>query len=192
MPFQSSRLAPVFPPGTIPRSSSAPDVTIIPKDPFSADSRSGGFSTSLKGVRALLRKRGRRAETLVGTVDDELRRWLAGDGWVQSDLSHEKEDVVRRNGAWRIVDPVSVPLETSDLDTTSTAGPSKRLPSQHRIDSPIPPLPVDDDHTPAVLELSRSPAHVTWVISDGFERLVVHLLARYYELVSWSGSSLLH
>jgi hypothetical protein len=38
----------------------------------------------------------------------------------------------------------------------------------------------------AIVELVREPGHLVWAVADGFERLIVHLLARYYELLSFS------
>nr|ODN89590.1 hypothetical protein L203_02303 [Cryptococcus depauperatus CBS 7841] len=147
VPLQARPPRPLFPPGVISRSEIVPSATLPRQDPFSSDSQQGSFSTSLKGTRLMLRKRGKRAEGLVVKAEAEIRKWLDGDQGNPKHVDH-------------------------------------RLPPQHDIVFPEPPL--ENGQIPAVLEISRSPAHLSWHLSDKFERLVVHLLARYYELVSWS------
>lgn len=44
----------------------------------------------------------------------------------------------------------------------------------------------DGDSYQAILELAREPGRLVWHVPDSFERLVVHLVARYYGLVSFS------
>jgi len=151
-------------------------------DPFSASSHSGAFSTSLKGTRALLRKRGRRSEVLVPAVEEQVRAWLGGAYGLGDEL------------AWRVVDPTET--EHVATNASSSAGPSssppqtstasRRMPAQHQLRTALPPLPVANGCVPAILEISRSPAHMSWAVPNSFDRLVVHLVARYYELVSWS------
>lgn len=178
---------PAFPPATIPRTETVANVVTPETNPFSADSRSGAFSTSLKGTRALLRRRkGKRTEEFVGIVEKQLRGWLDGEGW---DLKHGGDD-----SCWRILDdaPANVDKvhgdEESEAIDTSPAGPSRRMPSQHQIRGDLPSLPSSHggQGTPSLVELSRSPAHLSWCVTDGFERLITHLLVRYYELISWS------
>jgi len=64
------------------------------------------------------------------------------------------------------------------------------MPVRHRLQGSLPPLPISEGTLPAILELSRSVGHLTWLALEGFERLVIHLVCRYYEVVSWSESSL--
>ncbi|KAK8853381.1 hypothetical protein IAR55_004085 [Kwoniella newhampshirensis] len=174
-----------FPADTIPRSAPIPSVSPPERDPFSSNSLNGAFSTSLKGTRALLRKRGgRRVEGLVGKVESEIRGWLGGSwGTLNRASSHDDE-------VWTIIDeqPVDLSSQSSDASGISThASSSRRMPALHQITSALPSLPISDaNQIPAILEISRSPAHISWLVSDSFERLVVHLIARYYELVSWS------
>ncbi len=173
-----------FPASTIPRSASIPPVTLPERDPFAPSSLNGAFSTSLKGTRAMLRKRGRRVESLVGIVEEAIRGWLSGPSWTSDD------DEV--HGCWRVIDKTLVDVEANEAgSSTSPSSPvDRRLPSQHQIKTTIPPLPQSSTNKrcPAILELSRSPAHLSWAVADPFERLVVHLLVRYYELISWSTS----
>ncbi|KAK1922201.1 hypothetical protein DB88DRAFT_542193 [Papiliotrema laurentii] len=180
VPLQVRRAQPMFPPSSIPRSTEAPGSVLPSKDPFSQDSRSGAFSTSLKGTRALLRKKGRRAEELVGTVESGLREWLQGEGW---DLGADPDHTT-----WNVIDPTPVDYMAPEGEAgpSSSRSGSRRMPERHQLRDQLPPLPVEDGSCPAILELSRSPAHLTWAVTEGFERLVVHLVVRYYELVSWS------
>ncbi|WWC64775.1 uncharacterized protein I303_107387 [Kwoniella dejecticola CBS 10117] len=100
--------------------------------------------------------------------------------------------------------PISTSTSTSTGHVGNTNRPRRRLPPRHQITGLLPPLPrnsnsnlndIDSDghkHNenanglPSILEISRSPAHLSWYVVDSFERLVIHILARYYELVSWS------
>jgi hypothetical protein len=171
-----------FPPSALPRNSVIPSYTPQPHDPFSSSSINGAFSTSLKGTRAILRKRGRRVETFVGVVESELRSWLGGEGWFQGEAA---------STGWKVLDTHLVEISsTPNVDSSSTSPrTSRRIPQQHQTLS-LPPLPYDQStgvkQLPALLELSRSPAHRTWCVTEPFERLVVHLIVRYYELISWS------
>ena len=176
VPLHHRRVQPTFPQSALPRSIDAPSVEVPLKDPFSQDSYHGAFSTSLKGTRALLRKRGRRAEVFVGNVDNQLRAWLGGSGWTFAEPSPEP--------SWSVIDNEMVEVDATAQLSSDPA--SRRMPAQHQVRGKVPPLPIVDDRVAAIVELSRSPAHITWAVAEGFERLIVHLLARYYELVSWS------
>ena len=98
---------------------------------------------------------------------------------------------------WAAIDPhvapeaqaEQMPAATSDTADLISSGPSRvdrRVPTIHRPRTVLPTLPTP---RPAVIELSRSPAHLSWAVADPFERLVVHLLCRYYELVTFSKSA---
>jgi hypothetical protein len=178
VPLHYRKIQPNFPPSAVPRSTDAPSAEIPLRDPFSQDSHNGAFSTSLKGTRSLLRKRGRRAEIFVGNVDSKLRAWLGGEGW---DLSNDI------GTTWTVVDPEMV--ETESRSHVESSSRSRRMPEQHQLQGRVPEIPTDGGRVAAILELSRSPAHLTWAIAEGFERLIVHLLARYYDLISWSEST---
>jgi len=39
---------------------------------------------------------------------------------------------------------------------------------------------------PVMVEISRSPANLCWHVRDGFTRFLVHTVARYWNIVSFS------
>lgn len=232
---------PTFSSSSFQRKTPAPSPALPTSEPIS--SQAGQFTLSLKGVRQLLRKRGRRAEVVVKLVEEELRSW-AGFGDDAEDAS--KFAVGNGYGQPRIVDSTPVPIKSeatrsaksgnnkSDLvaqgthtdtqdaitslqtDASASSSPSTAT----KPSAPAPPavssrsLPAAFTTTPtsspafltsllesfysssassavaatrpAIVELVRAPGHLVWAISDGFERLIVHLLARYYELISFS------
>lgn len=105
-------------------------------------------------------------------LEGVVRSWLGGEFGATDPELH-----------WRVLE--ATPVEVSrGARTNGTNG--HRVPPQHRVDAPLPALPVSDGHVPALLELSRSAAHLSLAVPDSFDRLVVHLVARYYDLVSWS------
>ena len=103
---------------------------------------------------------------------------------------------------WSVVDPTLTEVKPSteaprqgvasegNGTSTSAATPplARRLPPTLRPPNPLPPLPVKDGFVPAILEITRSPAHISLAVVDPYDRLIVHLLARYYECLSWSRS----
>ncbi|OWZ76708.1 hypothetical protein C365_04863 [Cryptococcus neoformans Bt85] len=175
VPLQVRPSRPSFPAGAIPRTTPVPPALVPERDPFSPDSRQGSFSTSLKGTRAMLRKRGKRAEGLVTKADTEIRKWLGGE-W--GDLN------IQEDGQWRVIDERLVDY-ASETAAASASSAGRRLPTHRGLDI-LPDLPIENGQIPAILEISRSPAHLSWCLSESFDRLVVHLLSRYYELASWS------
>ena len=183
---------------TLPRSSAIPGVELPAKDPFSNDSVNGTFSTSLKGIRQALRKKGRRTEVVVQRVEDEIRGWLGGKGVLEAEAAAADSDNEDGScGHWRVVDETlleSFFKKRDQVEGDEDRGPvegSRRMPARHRLRADLPPLPITEGTLPAILELSRSVGHLTWLAVEGFERLVIHLVCRYYELVSWSKSMLL-
>lgn len=188
---------PPLPLKSLPRSAAIPPSEIPAKDPFSTSSVNGTFSTSLKGIRQALKKKGRRTEVVVQRVEGELRGWLGGKGVLGLEGSMPE---------WRILDDTLVNhvfgappqhpngnetgQEDDEKEDTTTGGAgSRRMPERHRLQGSLPPLPIKDGTLPAIMELSRSAGHLTWMAVEGFERLVIHLICRYYEVVSWSESS---
>ncbi|WOO81012.1 uncharacterized protein LOC62_03G004540 [Vanrija pseudolonga] len=172
VPLHQRPLRPAFPSDAIERSAPIAPSAANRRDPLSRSSQAGAFSTSLKGTRALLRRGGRRAEVIVPALEGVVRAWLGGEFGVADGVLH-----------WRVLE--STPVEVSKGARTSGTN-GHRVPPQHRVEAPLPPLPVQDGHVPALLELSRSAAHLSLAVPDSFDRLVVHLVARYYDLVSWS------
>ncbi|ODN73404.1 hypothetical protein L202_07930 [Cryptococcus amylolentus CBS 6039] len=173
VPLHPRPSRPLYPPGAISRSTHIPPAALPERDPFSADARQGVFSTSLKGTRAMLRKRGKRAEGLVMKSESEIRAWLGGQ-W---------GDIKQSADRWTVVDPRFVDYTSGETSTLSSS--RRQLPPQHQIVT-LPDLPITDGQIPAILEVSRSPAHMSWYVPESFDRLVLHLISRYYELVSWS------
>ena len=174
----------VFSVSPLPRSMPVPPADVPLRDPFAPSSLNGAFSTSLKGTRALLRRRGRRVECLVDVVEREIRGWLGGPSWTLADDAKPE--------SWRVIDASLIDTDTSETGhlTSLPSTPDRRMPLQHQIKTNIPPLPHHAaNKCPAILELSRSPAHLSWAVADPFERLVMHILMRYYELISWSRSA---
>lgn len=129
----------------------------------------------------MLRKRGKRAEGLVTKADTEIRNWLGGE-W--GDLNAQKE------GQWRAIDERLVDYAFDISGAASLSSTGRRLPTHRGLDA-LPDLPIENGQIPAILEFSRSPAHLSWYLAESFDRLVVHLLSRYYELASWSESLIL-
>ncbi|WWC72183.1 uncharacterized protein I206_106143 [Kwoniella pini CBS 10737] len=196
VPLQSRSKPPAYFDGdTIPRKQSIPSTILPPKGLNSHDSVNGNFNLSLKGTRQLLRKRGKRVEGLINTVEGELRNWLSGEGW---NISTSNINDLREGPSWKIIDNILIDLSlfeqsinTSTITNNGQIGnsnrPGRRLPPQHQIIGLLPSLPkVNDKEIPSIMEISRSPVHLSWYIVDSFERLVIHILVRYYELVSWS------
>lgn len=151
-------------------------------------------------MRALLRKGGRRAEVLIPRVEGVLRGWLEGVERVHSGAVDGEEG---EDGGWNVVDPTLTEMKRTGVDAaeqgaeaeeggTAASGSSaplaRRLPPTLRPPHPLPPLPVKDGQVPAILEITRSPAHISLAVIDPYDRLIVHLLARYYECLSWSES----
>ena len=144
-----------------------------------------------------MRKKGRRTEVVVQKVEDGLRGWLSGHGTLNVNINinnrHEGEDgedLERREEEWKVIDETLVEYiaEKEDNGTQGGGTSSRRIPARHRLEGALPPLPLYDGHVPAILELSRSAGHLSWLAMEGFERLVIHLICRYYEVVSWSES----
>lgn len=119
---------------------------------------------------------------MVNIVEGRLRKWLDGEGWDLGSTAEEPE--------WSVVDETLVDTDLAGIEEAGPSSPtsSRRMPHQHRLRNNLPALPVAAKQVSAILELSRSPAHLSWAVVDGFDRLVVHLVVRYYELVSWSMS----
>lgn len=181
---------PPIPLNTLPRSTSIPGIEPPAKDPYSTSSVNGAFSTSIKGIRQALRKKGRRTEVVVQKVESEIRGWLSGIGTL-----HDGDKVMDecREDQWRVVDDTLVEhgqQEVSDQGPSNgrEGTSSRRIPARHRQEGALPCLPLVDGLVPAILELSRSAGHLSWLAMEGFERLVIHLICRYYEVVSWSES----
>lgn len=194
------------------RATSAPSPALPRSEPVSSEA--GKYTLSLKGVRQLLRRRGRRAEQVVQAVENELRSWSGAEGLDDQGRTHgtgfgqpkviddSLVDVTpeysmatqpeARQGNIPLVEPTSAPEgSTRTLPRafnaaagSSLAHTSTVLESFYTADG-VPPN-VAASQRKAIVELVREPGHLVWAVADGFERLIVHLLARYYELLSFS------
>lgn len=124
---------------------------------------------------------------VVMRVEGELRGWLGGKG-VLEEGRDAKWTVVDETLVENIFAPASRRQEGENEDGTNdhSATTSRRMPERHRLKGSLPPLPISEGMVPAIMELSRSAGHLTWMAVEGFERLVIHLICRYYEVVSWS------
>ncbi|KAL7424421.1 hypothetical protein Q5752_000104 [Cryptotrichosporon argae] len=159
VPLHPRPLRASFPPALLPLSAAPSSLPSEFRDvsfPDPSSSSAGHFSTSLKGVRQLLRRKGRRAEVVVRLVEGEIRRWLAGQWGV----------------GWRAVDDETVAFEPAEGEVEGVV---------------LPPLPGDTNAAiPAILSLAATPDSLALALADPFDRLVTHLLARYYRLLSRS------
>lgn len=159
----------------------------------------------------MLRKRGRRAEQVVQAVENELRSWSGAEGLddverthgtgfgqprvidsVVVDVTPEYSIAPQSNANRPIVQPTpvseestrSLPRAFTAAAGSSAAHTSSVLESFYTADG-VPASRAASQRT-AIIELVREPGHLVWAVADGFERLIVHLLARYYELLSFS------
>ncbi|CDZ97480.1 hypothetical protein [Phaffia rhodozyma] len=187
LPLAPQRLPPpIFPsplpPSLLPRTRPAPSPALPSSEPGSTEA--GSFSMSLKGIRRTLQRRGARAEDLCKIVEDELTSWkkeVRREVIVFSGRPHQS------NEGGRIVDAFLVPTPARDSPSTPYQSASGRAG----------PLPLDmvsrsfdhDGFCPAIVELARSEGSLTWAIAEGFERYVVHCVARYHGLVTFSKTS---
>jgi hypothetical protein len=161
-----------LPPSLLPRTRPAPSPSPPEFDPSSAEA--GTFTLSLKGIRRTLRNRGPRGRELVEIVEKEL------DAWEEA-VGHGRGGVWRFGGRQeqdrgeRVIDPFLVPAPQGGEGSASNVGGAsgeRSLPLQ------VNPLPMDitiqsfveGEMVPAIVELARSPASLTWVVPEGFER----------------------
>ena len=194
------------------RATSAPSPALPQSEPLSSEA--GKYTLSLKGVRQLLRKRGRRAEQVVQAVENELRSWSGAEGLDDQDRIHGTgfgqpkvidDSVVDVTPEYSTgYQPESRAPHAQLVELTSAPeGSNRTLPRAFNAASGSSsshtstvlesfytaggvPSSVAASQRKAIVELVREPGHLVWAVADGFERLIVHLLARYYELLSYS------
>jgi hypothetical protein len=143
----------------------------------------GRFSLSIKGVRRLVRSalgpksqpgEGGRVEEIITLVERELESWLRG---VSVTLAPDKNDNVDGN-----LPPRRRPRE-------STVSQVPRVLDSTLVEDEA-SLSMDGvaevDLEPAIVEVGRSPYNMVWQVSGGFTRFLVHCVARYYNVVSFS------
>ncbi|KAJ9110271.1 hypothetical protein QFC19_001674 [Naganishia cerealis] len=210
--------APSYTPTFPKASSSAIRATTAPSpalpQPEPASSEAGKYTLSLKGVRQMLRRRGRRAEQVVQSVENELRIWSGVVGFDEEDIPHGTgygqpriidNTVVDVTPEYSMVAPPDSKAKRAAI-VQPTSGPEEPIRSSPRAFSTTASAASEQlssvltsfytaegisttraaHERKAIVELVREPGHLVWAVADGFERLIVHLLARYYELLSFS------
>ncbi|KAH9466646.1 hypothetical protein MJO28_000738 [Puccinia striiformis f. sp. tritici] len=154
---------PTPPPRGFPSSLYIPPAEPIPIDPFSATM--GAFNRSLKGVRKNIRR-------LVGTHPS----LEGGPGPVEEMLIKIDE----RLSSWIDSNTVWKATETDYTRTIVEPNPwPSSGPARHQ---PLPKLCSE----PSIVEVSRSPHMLNWEVQNPFGRFLVHCVARYYGIVSFS------
>ncbi|EIM23134.1 hypothetical protein WALSEDRAFT_56322 [Wallemia mellicola CBS 633.66] len=154
-----------LPPSLLPRNQPVPSTTVRGRSQRKSSSSAGdegSFYISLKGIRKTLAPRGTgsaRARFVVQTTESEIRSWILGSS---SEVVINPDDNNHTLG--RVI----------DATTTCNA-------NGHQHD--------DDEECielPSIIELSRSPSSLVWLIPEKFERFVVHCVARWWGVVSFS------
>ncbi|EFP77043.1 uncharacterized protein PGTG_02999 [Puccinia graminis f. sp. tritici CRL 75-36-700-3] len=154
---------PTPPPRGYPSSLYVPPSEPIPIDPFSATM--GAFNRSLKGVRKNIRR-------LVGPDPSPG----ACPGPVEEILLK----IDQRLSAWVDSKTVWKATETDYSRTMVEPNPwPQPAPLRHH------PLP-EPSAEPSIVEISRSPHMLNWEVPNPFGRYLVHCVARYYGIVSFS------
>ncbi|KAL8278212.1 hypothetical protein RQP46_009385 [Phenoliferia psychrophenolica] len=141
-----------------PRPVDFPASLLIPSSELlvGAPSINGQYSFSLKGIRRALRG-GTRARDVVDVVEASLTAWLSEGGKRASDF-HTRTD----GSGNRIIDatPYLAPVENGETEEQPAVS--------------------------AIIELSRLPHAMLWVIADPYDRFICHCIARYYGVISFS------
>ncbi|GAA5913787.1 hypothetical protein JCM6882_007699 [Rhodosporidiobolus microsporus] len=169
------------PPAAFSRStyiSSSPSSSPTAAD-LASSSEAGQFSLSLRGLRKNLRTAigsrrgaGGPTEEALEVMERELVAWLTLSGRIPEGFYHDSAAMGARGG--KVLDPT--PLE----DFPSAPVPSlPDLPSSSSSASSAPP-------PPTLTELSRQPHTLVWLAPSPHHRYLLHALARYYSLQSFS------
>ncbi|GAA5841325.1 hypothetical protein JCM11251_001625 [Rhodosporidiobolus azoricus] len=143
-----------------------------------ASADAGQFSLSLRGLRKNLRTavgssrrgEGGRTEEVLEIMERELVAWLTLSGRIPEGFYHESAALGTRGGK---------PLDPTPLDDL----PSAPLPSLPDLPSSSPSAPLAP---PTLTELSRQPHTLVWLAPSPHHRYLLHALARYYSLQSFS------
>ncbi|TIB37015.1 hypothetical protein E3P86_02305 [Wallemia ichthyophaga] len=157
-----------LPPSLLPRNQPVPSSTTARgrsqrKSPAAGDE--GSFYVSLKGIRKTLAPRGTgsaRARFVVQATESEIRHWILG---VNSHVVVNPDDNIHSRG--RVI----------DATTTCHANGHFHEDNEECIE------------LPSIIELSRSSSSLVWLIPEKFERFVVHCVARWWGVVSFSKSN---
>jgi len=154
---------PTPPPRGYPSSLYIPPAEPIPIDPFSATM--GAFNRSLKGVRKNMRR-------LVGShvcptgEPGPLEQIL-------TKIDHRLSSWIDSHTVWK----------ATETDFSRTVVEPNPWPSS----APLRHQPVPEPSSePSIVEISRSPHMLNWEVGNPFGRYLVHCVARYYGIVSFS------
>ncbi|KAK4051765.1 hypothetical protein OIO90_004589 [Microbotryomycetes sp. JL221] len=167
------------PPASFPRSLYVPAVP-SPKTRH-APSEAGQFTMSARGTRRTLRSmlgdergEGGRTEELLMLMEDEIRSWLMQSGAIPDGYYHSSTQ-------GRVLD--DTPVEDWIVPPTEpTPNAASSLANGNGV-----PADVDQATLPPTLtELTRSPSTLVWLMPSPHARFLLHVLARYYSLQSFS------
>ncbi|GAA6063425.1 hypothetical protein JCM10212_002094 [Sporobolomyces blumeae] len=153
-----------------------------PESPAASDSdtssfESGQFSLSLRGLRRNLRANvgtrvrrgeGGRTEEVLDIMERELRAWISFEGKVQPGFFHD--------GALSS----SKALDPTPLDECQPRAVDALPDEPASTRRPPPAAP------PTLVELTRLPHTLVWLAPSPQHRFLLHALARYYRLQSFS------
>ncbi|BGP17906.1 hypothetical protein JCM10213_003912 [Rhodosporidiobolus nylandii] len=151
---------------------------------LAASSDSGMFAMSLRGLRKNLRTalgarrgEGGRTEEVLEIMERELVAWLTLSGRIPEGFYHDSTTLAP-GGVYRgkLLDPTpldDLPFLASDALSLPDLPTSSSDPSS----APAPPT---------LTELSRQPHTLVWLAPSPHHRFLLHSLARYYSLQSFS------
>ncbi|GAA6058049.1 hypothetical protein JCM3770_002941 [Rhodotorula araucariae] len=154
---------------------------------LAAASTHGHFSMSLRGLRRTLRQalgaRGGRSEEVVSVMERELVAWLALSGRIPEGFFHD-------SGAGAGVGASASLAEACARGKTLDATPVGPLVEAGPVSPTLPDLPTTLPSRPAAVpeltELARQPHTLVWLAPAPHTRFLLHALARYYRLASFS------
>lgn len=141
-------------------------------DPSSAalSSSNGQFYLSLKGVRKTLirltgtKREGGRIEELLSIIEDEIVSWL------EFPARNHRTYGSRTIDSTPVASTSTVSYELGDLPTSTSR-------------------PAQPSTSPSITEFTHTPSKLLWHIPDPHTRYLAHVLARYYNLPSYSTSA---
>ncbi|BGP33592.1 hypothetical protein JCM10296v2_005396 [Rhodotorula toruloides] len=150
----------------------------------------GQFSMSLRGLRRNLRLavgpraqrgQGGRTEEVLDIMERELKDWLMLSGRIPEGFYHDSMPLVGNSliqtiHRGKLLDPIA--LEHFTLPTPGALDSLPDLPTR----TPAADLP----DVPTLTELSRQPHTLIWLAPSPHHRFLLHSLARYYNLTSFS------
>ncbi|GAA5943411.1 hypothetical protein JCM3775_003911 [Rhodotorula graminis] len=181
------------PPATFSRStyvSSSPSDAPSAAD-LAAASTHGHFSMSLRGLRRTLRanlgaRRGGRSDEVLELMERELCAWLTLSGRIPEGFFHESgagagASLAQACAGGKALD--STPLE--DWVSPLAAHDGSSLPDLPASGS-SPSSAALEPAPPTLTELSRQPHALVWLAPSPHHRFLLHALARYYSLTSFS------